>query len=289
MTKPILFISHISEEKEIAHALKEVLEKSFLGNIDVFVSSNPNSIKLGNRWLQNITNALKSCVVEIVIASPISIKRPWINFEAGAGWVRDIPVIPLCHSGMTPSTLPVPLCELQAAVATDHDKLAHLVSVIADAFESGEPKINWDNFIDTVRKYEQSYADNSDAIEKLEQASPIPPNHGLLPHELAVLLIVGNSSLEEDSGCSTWMIGSEMEAAGYTKIAAKLATISLARKNLTTSCLIDSSYGNEPPSPGVRITDEGWLWLEKFKEQLALIHVKPKTEARPKPMDDIPF
>jgi len=37
------------------------------------------------------------------------VEKPWVNFEAGAGWVRDIPVIPLCHSGIQPSNLPMPL------------------------------------------------------------------------------------------------------------------------------------------------------------------------------------
>lgn len=108
MQKPLVFISHITTEKEIAIALKGLVEQAFLGMVDVFVSSDPNSIAMGGRWLNDITYGLKTCVIEIVLAGPSSVTRPWINFEAGAGWVRDIPVIPLCHSGMTPSVLPAP-------------------------------------------------------------------------------------------------------------------------------------------------------------------------------------
>lgn len=101
MSKPIIFISHITEEKEIAIELKKLIEKKILGMMEVFVSSDENSIKLGHKWLEDITYALKNCVIEIILCSSESIKRPWINFEAGAGWIREnIPVIPLCHSGM---------------------------------------------------------------------------------------------------------------------------------------------------------------------------------------------
>jgi hypothetical protein len=39
--------------------------------------------------------------------------RPWINFEAGAGFTLGIPVIPLCHGGMVPKALTAPLRWLQ--------------------------------------------------------------------------------------------------------------------------------------------------------------------------------
>jgi hypothetical protein len=51
MSKPILFISHITEEKQVALALKSRLEKAFLGMVDIFASSDPSSIKLGQEWL----------------------------------------------------------------------------------------------------------------------------------------------------------------------------------------------------------------------------------------------
>jgi hypothetical protein len=130
MQKPLVFISHITTEKEIAVALKGLVEQAFLGMVEVFVSSDPNSIAMGGRWLDNITYGLKKCVIEIVLASPVSVTRPWINFEAGAGWVRDIPVIPLCHSGMTPSALPAPLSSLQAALATQGTHLERVLPLL---------------------------------------------------------------------------------------------------------------------------------------------------------------
>lgn len=86
MDRPIVFISHISEESAIAVTIKKLIDESFLGMLDVFVSSdNGESLPMGSRWLQRINDALKKCSVELILCSPQSIKRPWINFEAGAG------------------------------------------------------------------------------------------------------------------------------------------------------------------------------------------------------------
>jgi hypothetical protein len=155
--KPILFISHITEEKDLALAFKDLVEKHFLGMLEVFVSSDEHSIGMGQRWLDNITNALKSCVVEIILCSPQSLKRPWINFEAGAGWIRDIPVIPLCHSGMEPSQLPMPLNLLQAAKAGEVGGLKLVFPVLANALGAQSPSIDFTEFTEYVKMFERRY------------------------------------------------------------------------------------------------------------------------------------
>lgn len=157
MTKPIVFISHITEEKELAINLKELIEERFLGMIEVFVSSDENSISVGSKWLDNISDSLKVCVIELILCSPASVKRPWINFEAGAGWVRGIPVIPLCHSGMTPSNLPVPLNMLQAIQLNEVSGLKLMFPVLANAINARTPEIDLNNFIDLVIKFERRY------------------------------------------------------------------------------------------------------------------------------------
>jgi hypothetical protein len=157
MDKKIVFISHITEEKELAVKTKELIEESFLGMIEVFVSSDEHSISLGQRWLDNITESLKSCAVEIILCSPKSIKRPWINFEAGAGWIRDIPVIPFCHSGMKPSLLPMPLNLLQAANANEISSLKLLFPVLAQALGSKAPNVDFSTFVNSVKEFELKY------------------------------------------------------------------------------------------------------------------------------------
>lgn len=155
--KPLLFISHITEEKDLAIEFKKLVEDSFLGMLEVFVSSDENSISMGQKWLENITFSLKNCAVEVILCSPQSVQRPWINFEAGAGWVRDIPVIPLCHSGMKPSDLPMPLNLLQGAIATDKDGLKRIFSVLTKSLGSKSPPIDFSCFIGQVETLEKIY------------------------------------------------------------------------------------------------------------------------------------
>src|SRR5687768_10966759 len=103
------FISHISEESLVASKLKAALTRDFLQMLDVFVSSDGESISAGDEWLKSIDEALQESAVMLILCSPSSIRRPWINFEAGAAWMRKIPLIPLCHAGLTPGDLPAPL------------------------------------------------------------------------------------------------------------------------------------------------------------------------------------
>lgn len=157
MNKSIVFVSHIFDERRIAEGFKALIEKHFLGLITVFLSSDGESVQMGQKWLDNISNALRICSVEVVICSPVSIARPWINFEAGAGWVRGIPVIPLCHSGISPSDLPIPLNMLQAARATDVSGLKLVFPVLASAIGARTPEADFTDFIELVSQFEIDY------------------------------------------------------------------------------------------------------------------------------------
>lgn len=156
--KPCVFVSHVAHEHEIASALKELIEGYFV-NADVFVSSEPIDNGPGTNWPARITEKLKTCVALIVLCSYQSVKRPWVNFEAGAGWVRDIPIIPICHSGIKPSELPMPLSFMQGIRIENEKELKDMMSSIAKILDSRIPVLNLDNFMDRVRKYEQERFD----------------------------------------------------------------------------------------------------------------------------------
>lgn len=155
--KKLVFLSHITEEQELANLFKGFLEDSFLGMIEVFVSSNEDSLPAGTNWLDDITKALKECAVEVLLCSKESIGRRWINFEAGAGWVRGIPVIPLCHSGLARDQLPPPLSSRQAANASDPDHVRRVFASIAAALGSATPTPDFDKFTESVKVLEERF------------------------------------------------------------------------------------------------------------------------------------
>src|SRR5439155_5393891 len=138
MTKRAL-ISHITEEAGVAAKLKAALARDFLQMLDVFVSSDGESISAGDDWLKSIDNALQQSALMLILCSPSSIRRPWINFEAGAAWMRKIPLIPLCHAGLTPGDLPAPLSFRQGLLLTDAGGLKGLYSRIAQELRCVTP------------------------------------------------------------------------------------------------------------------------------------------------------
>src|SRR5215831_18224791 len=139
-----VFISHIKEEKELAALLKGRIDEDFLGKVECFVSTDTESILAGANWLSSVEKALNDASVEVILCSPLSIKRPWINFEAGDGWMRHIPIVPLCHSGLTPRELPMPMAVLQAISASEPADLPRLYTTTANAHDSRVPQAPFD-------------------------------------------------------------------------------------------------------------------------------------------------
>lgn len=282
MQKPLVFISHITEEKEIAQALKRLVESTFLNMIEVFVSSDPTSIKLGRKWLDEITHALKHCSVEIILASPESVKRPWINFEGGSGWVRDIPVIPLCHSGMIPSKLPAPLGTLQAATATEEAELKLIFPVLADAVGCTLPQIDFSEFVSVVSEFEATSRQFKEMAAKL----PIAMTDGLSPHELATLVEIAEQTSFPGEKASIFTVRNKLEKAGYRGVAVALALKMLGRKNIVETSMEPDQNGEYP---AVLVTDEGWHWLEANQDKLALTRRTTQGASNGPTSDDIPF
>lgn len=126
-----IFISHIHEEAELAKLIKNWIEDTFLGQVSVFVSADDRDIKLGDEWFQKISTALESSSLTLLLCSPTSVTRPWISFEAGWGWAKNVPIAPICHSGLLPSGLPKPFDFRQAINIEDKSAITKLIQAIA--------------------------------------------------------------------------------------------------------------------------------------------------------------
>ena len=149
-----IFISHISEEKELAFILKRHIEKDFAEFVEVFVSSDSVSIEAGMPWLDAVEEALREATLEVILCSKSSTTQPWINFEAGGGWLANAQIVPICHTDMNPSNLPAPLSFLEALVASNEDSIKKLYSVIAAKANTTEPDIDLSNLIREIESFE---------------------------------------------------------------------------------------------------------------------------------------
>jgi hypothetical protein len=126
-----IFISHITEDANVAARLKLRMTEDFLGQLQVFLSSDTESIAAGQGWFASVLDALHNSSIFIVLCSPIAITRPWVNFEVGAAWMREIPVIPMCFGGLRPRDLAMPLVTLQGLELNDAQGLQRLYTRIA--------------------------------------------------------------------------------------------------------------------------------------------------------------
>jgi hypothetical protein len=135
----LVFVSHVSEDEAIADWLKRTLNADFLGMFEVFVSSDTESVEAGALWLDSVKKALEDSNVLITLCSPDSIQRPWINFEVGAAWIMGKPIVPVCHSGLTPRELPLPLALAQGLSLTDPDGIESLYQSLAGKFRVNPP------------------------------------------------------------------------------------------------------------------------------------------------------
>ena len=137
-----IFVSHIHEEAPLAEALKGWIERLFSGQVEVFVSSDDESIKAGEKWLSAIERVLSQVDLVVALCSKQSIARPWVTFESGGAWIKGVKVIPVCHSDMKKNELPLPLSVFQGIDIESSSACHAFAKAIAAHLELNIPEPN---------------------------------------------------------------------------------------------------------------------------------------------------
>jgi hypothetical protein len=156
-----VFLSHDSAEVKLALIIKNDIKQYFPNQVDVFLSSDADSIQAGYRFLDVIQKTLNNSVALVVLCSPISIRRPWVNFEIGAAWNKNIPIVPVCHSGLKHSDLPIPLGEFQGGEVKNKSDLLKIYGLIAGHLNQPMPSVDFSQTIANVQKFEDSFQESS--------------------------------------------------------------------------------------------------------------------------------
>jgi len=111
--KTTVFISHIGQERAVALRLQALIQSAFSNSFPVFVSSDPASLGGGEEWYHYILDNLAKARIVLVLLSPESSDRAWINFEAGIGKGQKSRVVPIAFRGLSFDGLDYPLKGLQ--------------------------------------------------------------------------------------------------------------------------------------------------------------------------------
>lgn len=134
MTKPTIFFSHSSADKEVLLKLKELFCEKTGGTIEVFLSSDGQSIPLGRNWVHRVQEALDEAKIMVVFLTPNSLRSSWIYFEAGYAYSKDIRVVPVGFLGADISSVAPPISLLQGFNIESKDSLDNLIALVNDTF-----------------------------------------------------------------------------------------------------------------------------------------------------------
>ena len=135
MPKDTVFFSHSSLDKACLSRLKDSLAEKTDNSIDLFLSTDGQSIKLGSNWVHRVEEALEDCKLMFVFVSPNSLNSHWVHFEAGFAYCRGIEVIPVGILGVGLEHVPPPLSLLQGFNVASHDGLNNIIVELNRAFE----------------------------------------------------------------------------------------------------------------------------------------------------------
>lgn len=162
MQKFSIFLSHVNVESRLADLIKRHLVRDFIGLVEVFESSDHLSVPAGTKWLTEVMEALQRANLHLILCSQDATSRPWIQFEAGAAHLRQIPIVPLCHGDLTCAQLPVPLSEYEGIQASEPEGLVALYRAIATPLGTSIPEIDFRAFVSEIDAFEAEYTREKD-------------------------------------------------------------------------------------------------------------------------------
>jgi hypothetical protein len=187
-----VFVSHLHVESKFADVLREHLDRDFIGLLKLFISTDSTSIPVGTQWFDVLMGGLRSARLQFILCSPESIKRSWIHYEAGATRVRGIEVVPLCHSGMNPEHLPVPLGMSQGLCLNDPSGLRMLYEKISTMLGSNVPDIDFRALGKRFEALETEYV----AQMGTDASAGLKPSHESIVKDPQVLCISSQQYLQ---------------------------------------------------------------------------------------------
>lgn len=123
-----IFISHVTEEQNVALSIKEFLENAYGEQLHIFVSGN---ILMGSDWFENVKIELENCDMVITLMSKYSNKRPWINIESGYAVMSHKKMIPICYNGFNISDLDFPYSSNNGFNILDNNGVKRFLETVA--------------------------------------------------------------------------------------------------------------------------------------------------------------
>src|ERR1017187_6544104 len=165
-----IFISHLTEEKVVAHVLKKYLRLAFGQDFRVFVSSDAKSIGGGTKWYSGIISNLRDSEVVLVLVSHESKGKEWPNFEAGFGEGSGSLVIPVGINNLPLGRLSYPLAGIQGRSIDD---IGPLLDDISNKIGSTPATIDATAYLREIRNAEATLIYRSLRVEPVVEGNSL--------------------------------------------------------------------------------------------------------------------
>lgn len=170
-----ILISHVSDEALFALLLKDFIESTFLGQFEVFLSSNSGERGVGDKWLVELDGSLSSAELLLVICSPKSIRQPWIHFEFGCAWTKSMAITCICHSGLDKVGLPPHLRTFDVLEVENDDFMEQLLNDLAKRFGIKRlPRLSYETMKAELRATLVSIASSAQASDRAIRPADLP-------------------------------------------------------------------------------------------------------------------
>jgi hypothetical protein len=133
---PDVFISHSSADRQFAEFLHRHLTSE---GLSVFLA--PISVVPGQRWPQEILNALGASNWVLFLASQAACGSPWVLQELGAAIARQKKLVPIVWD-IPPSTLPGWTGHIQAVnlAGASADQVRAQITAVAEQIKADKAK-----------------------------------------------------------------------------------------------------------------------------------------------------
>jgi tetratricopeptide (TPR) repeat protein len=137
--RPKIFISHVSDERILADAWKELIGAVSSGFIRVWYSSDKNptgGMTLGNQWFDELYQKIKESELILAIQTPASTGRPWIMWECGiaSGMDKLRSIMTIVYT-MKPGDLTMPLTNYQIYQGDDEASVLEVCKRLVSRYD----------------------------------------------------------------------------------------------------------------------------------------------------------
>lgn len=249
-----IFMSwHDAIGKTIAKALRALLNEVFPDKLVIFMSD--IDTKPGEQWFTKLSSELRKCDLGIVFITSGGTSAPWLNYEAGAIWMRGKDFFPILFGTKIPPEHPLRnlrylefsrggIMELISTIYILIEKLQNtrrdhsyesshdeLLSAFLSAFQEN----HWERFKVQIKEILREFEDNPPPVKGINaEASKLLTDNGIDIHQTSI-----------GHGIVTAIPGNKVHKVRRDLVQSAIENLTIVGSSLYEAFSLDRDFGSE--------------------------------------------